>query len=102
MDLSVELEQSTDLGLMIGRFEDLEYLVNLLNGVWESVEYRLEQIKDKAGHYLFIQDDRAKDNAEVGVVERRGDNVFAFTPAVHSLVMDAYGRYVDEFGEPTE
>lgn len=102
MDLSVELEQSTDLGLLLGRFEDLEYLVKLLNGVWESIEFRLEAIKAKKDHYLFIQDDKAADDAEVGVLERRGDNIYAFTPAVHGLVMEAYARYVDEFGDPNQ
>lgn len=101
MDLSVELEQNTDLGLLVGRFEDLEYLVEILNGAWESLEFRLEQIKEKAGHFLFIRDEKDTDNAEVGVVEKRGDDVFAFTPAVHSLIMGAYADYVDEFGDPT-
>ncbi len=100
MDISIAMESSTDLGLLIGRFEDLEYLLELLNGVWESLEFRLEAISEKEGHYLFIQDDKSKDTAEVGIVEKRGDKVFAFTPAVHSLIMDAYARYIDEFGDP--
>lgn len=99
MDLSIELQQQTDLGLFVGEFEDLRYLVKLLNGAWESVEYRLEEIEGKKDHYLFIQD--SEDDAEVGVLEKRGKSVFAFTPAVHNLVMEAYGRYVDEFGDPT-
>jgi len=101
MDISIELQEPTDLGLYIGKFEDLEYLVELLNGAWESMEYRLESIAEKKGHYLFIEDHKAGDAAEVGVLECRGGSVFAFTPAVHSLVLGAYSRYVEDFGDPT-
>lgn len=101
MDLSIELQEPTDLGLYVGQFEDLEYLTELLNGAWESIDYRLESIAEKKNHYLFIEDHKAGDDAEVGVLERRGDRVFAFTPAVHDLVMRAYDRYVEDFGDPT-
>ena len=101
MDLTVQLHHETSLGILVGRFEDLEYLVEILNSAWESIEYRFEAMEAKANHYLFIQDPKEENNAEVGVVERRGEEVFAFTPAVHELIMGACARYVEEFGDPT-
>ncbi|MFT7184527.1 MAG: hypothetical protein ACI9QC_000871 [Oceanicoccus sp.] len=101
MDLTVQLHQETDLGLLVGDFSDLKHLVKMLNGAWESVEFRFEKMKAKPNYYLFIEDDKSLDNAEVGVVERHGDKVYAFTPAVHDLIMGAYKRYVTEFGDPT-
>jgi hypothetical protein len=101
MDLSVQLHHDTSLGISVGRFEDLEYLVKMLNKAWESVKFRFEEMEGKAGHYLFIRDSKESETAEVGVVERRGEEVFAFTPAVHQLIMGSYEQFVEEFGDPT-
>jgi hypothetical protein len=93
MDITIDLGQ--DVSLEIGQWEDLEYLIDLLNGVWESMEYRLEKVKGKKNLYLFIEDPLNEDTYECGLVEKRGDKAFAFSPAVHEMVMKAYEAYLE-------
>ncbi len=97
--VDVELEQDQDQSLLIGAWDDLEYLVELLNGAWESVEYRLEKVPGGEDFFLFIEDPIREDEYECGIVERREDEAYAFSDAVHEMVMKAYMRYVEEFGE---
>lgn len=103
MDIEIELEETKtpiDLSLEIGRFEDLKYLVTLLNDAWEAFEYRLEKVAEANGLYVFIEDPINADEYDCGVIEKHGELAYAISPAVHEMIMDAYQRYVDEFGEP--
>lgn len=100
MDISVDLAAPKDLSLLIGRFEDLELLIDLLNGAWDDFEYRLEKVKESDRIYVFIEDPVAADEYECGVVEKHEGKAYAFSEAVHEMIMGAYARYVKEFGEP--
>lgn len=97
-----EMSQSTqDLAsLEVGDWEDLEHLVKLLNGAWESREYKLEKVAGKRGMWLFIEDVLSEDEYACGIVERHKGKAIAFSPAVHAMIMGAYQAYVDEFGDP--
>jgi hypothetical protein len=98
MDILVELDQPTDTLMEIGRFEDLEILVELLNGAFESVEYRMEKVSHERGMYLFIEDPKGKDEYLCGAVKKKGKMAYAISPMVHALIMDAYEAYLDETG----
>lgn len=83
--------------LEIGNFEDLEHLIGLLNGVFsKDTEYRLDPVKSQKGVYLFVEDPIHEDEYECGMVEKRGKKVYAYSPAVHSMILGAYGRYLEK------
>lgn len=106
MDIQVELDDPALLGenisLELGAWEDLEYLVKLLNAASEAVEYRLEKVPHKRGLYLFIEDVLSDEDYACGIVEKHGKKAVAFSPAVHSMIMGAYSSYVEEYGDPME
>lgn len=85
--------------LEIGEFNDLAYLVKSLSKAWAGLEYRLEKMKGHPNRYLFIEDVLSDDEYECGIVEKIGAKAFAFSPAVHEMIMRAYLRYVEDFGE---
>lgn len=99
VDVDLEEAQETDESLLVGAWADLEYLVGVLNKAWESHEYRLELVPGGKDFYLFVEDPIKEDEYECGIVERRGDDAFAFSEAVHEMIMKAYLKYVEEFGE---
>ena len=86
-------EQSS---LLLGRFVDLETLVGLLNSAFEHMQYKLEPVKGQEGMYLFIEDEIRADEYECGLVEKIGDKAYAFSQAVHDMIMSAYDRYEAE------
>lgn len=82
----------------IGNFKDLLYLIDMLNTAWkEKVEYRLEEVGDN--NFLFIEDFLEEDDYECGVIFKKQNKAYALSPAVHSMVMNAYSRYLAEFPE---
>ena len=96
MDIFLDFEQdAADLSLELGRFQDLERLVELLNDSFEGTEYRLEAMADRDNLYLFIEDPLHADDYECGIVEKVGKKAVAFSPAVHHMVMGAYQRYLE-------
>ena len=99
VDIELEQEQSQDESLLIGEWADLEYLVNALNGGWEAVEYRLEQVPGGQDFFLFVEDPIREDEYECVIVEKRGSQAYAFSEAVNEMIMKAYLKYVEEFGE---
>ena len=99
MSFLVDIELEQDQSLLIGDWADLEYLLGVLNGGWESIEYRLEQVPGGENFFLFIEDPVQGDEYECGIVEKRGKEAYAFSDAVHEMIMKAYLKYVDEFGE---
>lgn len=99
MDIPIDLSTPKDTALELGRFEDLEYLVEVLNNAWEAFEYRLDKVPHSDRIYVFAEDPIAADEYECGVVEKHDGKAYAFSPAVHDMIMGAYARYVDEFGE---
>lgn len=96
MDIDIELDEDTNKALEIGRFEDLEHLVKLLNKAWQHVEYRLEQLPNVKNLFLFVEDPIHGDSYECGLIEKRGKKAYAFSEAVHDMVMGAYERYVED------
>lgn len=88
-----------DPALEIGAWEDLETLVDMLNGSFEGYEYRLEPVKNKKNLYMFIEDPIHEDEYECGLITKKSKKAYAFSDAVHTMVMNAYQRYVEEFGE---
>ena len=99
MNALVDFSAPKDSSLELGRFKDLEYLVKMLNKAWDAFEYRLEKVEHSDRIYVFAEDPLAEDEYECGVVEKHGDKAYAFSQAVHDMIMGAYARYVDEFGE---
>ncbi len=97
MDFFLELEQDADqdLSLELGRFQDLEHLIELLNATCEGMEYRLEPMEGHGELFLFVEDPVDADDYECGIVEKVGKKAVAFSPAVHQMVMGAYQRYLD-------
>jgi hypothetical protein len=90
----------TDLAMIeIGRFEDLEQLIKLLNETFENMDYRLEPVPAQKGAYLFIEDPVLEDEYECGVIEKKGKKVYAYSPAVHQMILGAYQRYVEKTGK---
>lgn len=87
-----------DATILIGAFEDLEYLVEVLNGAWEAFEYRLEQTPNKKDLFMFIEDPVKEDEYECGIVENRDGKAYAFSSDVYAMIMGAYQRYTEEFG----
>lgn len=96
MEIEIQFEKEE---LEIGEFEDLAYLVDKLSRAWDGIEYRLEKLRGQGNNYVFIQDILSEDEYECGVVEKIGKRAFAFSPAVHEMIMRAYLRYVEDFGE---
>jgi hypothetical protein len=110
MEILVDIEQGRDASLLIGNWEDLEYLVRILNEAFEDVEYRLEKVPGGETVYLFVEDPIFEDEYECGIVEKIGAKAkskngkvkaraYALSEKVHIMVMSAYERYVDEYGE---
>lgn len=106
MDIALDMD---DFGMIaqaqsleIGEWEDLVHLIMLLNGSWESREYRLERVPNKTGMWLFVEDILNEDEYSCGIIEKDGKKAIAFSPAVHAMVMNAYQEYVDEFGDPMD
>lgn len=97
MNFIIELDemQGEEVSLELGNFEDLEILVDLLNGLSEAVQYRLEKVPEQKNVYLFIEDPVREDEYECGVIKKKGKKAFALSPAVHAMVMGAYQRYLD-------
>lgn len=83
----------------LGNFEDLQTLINLLNRAFPEMEYRLEPVSGQKGVYLFIEDPLDEEEYECGVVQKRGKKVYALSPAVHTMILGAYQRYLDESAE---
>lgn len=106
MDIQVTLSKSKkkrDERLLVGRFVDLEYLVSLLNGAWEDLSYRLETDKSKRGILYFVEDPAESKEALVATLFKDGESLYAENLMGHRLIMDAYHRYVEDFGEiPTD
>jgi hypothetical protein len=100
MDVLVELDQNTDTSLLIGNWEDLEYLVELLDSAFEAYEYRLEKVPGGEEFFLFVEDPVGEDEYECGIVRKVAGEAYAFSDDVHKMIFSAYQRYVDEFGEP--
>jgi hypothetical protein len=101
MEILVELDAPIgQAALELGHFEDLKYLVKLLNGSMEGFEYDLKPVKGKKGVYLFMEQAPQDEEALCGMVHKKGKKAYAHTPAVHALVMDAYARYVEAHGNP--
>lgn len=83
--------------LEIGNFEDLEHLIGLMNKAFnKDTEYRLEPVVSQKGVYLFVEDPIHEDEYECGMVEKRGKKVYAYSPAVHSMIFGAYERYLEK------
>lgn len=99
-DLQFSLSLEEESHMLIGRFQDLEALVDMLNGAWESVDYRLDKVKGQRGTYLFVEDPVGAEEYECGIILKKKGNAYSLSPAVHHMVMGAYNRYVEEFGEP--
>ena len=99
MDIVVDLDQGKNTSLLNGDWEDLEYLVELLNKAFDDYEYRLEKVPGGKNVYLFVEDPLTEDSYECGIVERSGKQAYALSQAVHKMVMQAYQRYVDRCGE---
>ncbi len=85
--------------LEIGNFEDLEHLIVILNEAFEDMEYRLEEVPSKKGIYLFIEDPIHEDEYECGIVEKKGKKAYAYSDAVHQLILGAYNRYLEKTGQ---
>lgn len=100
MNVVVELERDTDSSLLIGNWEDLEHLVEMLNGAFESFDYRLEKVPGGEEFFMFVEDPVSADEYECGIVRKVGGEAYAFSDDVHKMIFSAYQRYVDEFGEP--
>ncbi|MBT4384928.1 hypothetical protein HOD30_04230 [Candidatus Peregrinibacteria bacterium] len=96
MDYLVELAEEQDILLEIGDFQDLKHLIEILNNVFESVEYRLEKVEGKKDTYLFCEDPDGDDEYECGMIIKMGKKAYAFSPVVHELVLGAYQKYLDE------
>jgi len=99
MDIVVDLDQGKKTSLLIGDWEDLEYLVKLLNKAFDDYEYRLEEVPGGKNMYLFVEDPLTEDSYECGIVEKSGKQAYALSEAVHKMVMRAYQRYVDSSAE---
>lgn len=78
----------------IGRWEDLVFLVELLNAACEGIEYRLEKVQDHKNLYLFIEDIKNEDDYSCGFVEKQGKKAIAVSEAVYEMVMGAYARFI--------
>ena len=104
MDIQVELDaKSIKESLLLGRLLDLEILTEHLNGAWPEMDYRLEPIKGKKAKLYFVEDADEEEEAIQGLILLKGEMAYASSSVVHRLVMDAYHRYVRDFGEiPTE
>lgn len=85
--------------LEIGAFEDLEHLIKLLNGTFENMDYRLEAIPSQKGAYLFIEDPIHEDEYECGVIIKQGKKAYAYSEAVHEMILGAYNRYLEKTGQ---
>jgi hypothetical protein len=81
--------------LEIGNFEDLQHLIKLLNQTFEGMEYRLEPVPSQKDTYLFIEDPVREDEYECGVVEKKGKKAYAYSSAVHEMILGAYQRYLE-------
>lgn len=87
----------TDVQLLeIGNFSDLEHLIGLLNDTFKDMNYRLEKVPSQEGSYLFIEDVLAEDEYECGLIEKKGKKAYAISPAVHQMILGAYGRYLEK------
>ncbi len=79
----------------IGNFEDLQHLIELLNQSFQDMEYRLEPVPSQKDTYLFIEDPIHEDEYECGMVEKRGKKAYAYSSAVHEMILGAYQRYLE-------
>ncbi|MEK9159112.1 MAG: hypothetical protein AAB383_00120 [Patescibacteria group bacterium] len=87
----------TDLQMLeIGNFEDLEHLIDLLNQTFKGMSYRLEAVPSKNDTFLFIEDPIAEDEYECGIIERKGKKAYAYSSAVHEMILGAYNRYLEK------
>ena len=101
MDIVVELEDGVgqDLALELGRWVDLEILVDLLNNAGDC-QYDLQKVKGKKNLYMFVEAPFDTDEWGCGMIKKRGALAFAMTSAAHELVIEAYQTYVARYGEP--
>lgn len=83
----------------LGKFNDLETLVQLLNSAWKAFEYRLEPVPGQEDVFLFIEDPVKEDEYECGMIQKRGKKAYALSEDVYHLVMGAYLRYKEQFQE---
>lgn len=82
--------------LEIGQFKDLEHLIALLNQTFPRMSYRLESIPTQEGAYLFIEDPMDEDEYECGVVMKMGQKAYAYSDAVHAMILGAYQDYLEK------
>ncbi|MFA4815094.1 MAG: hypothetical protein WC924_02930 [Candidatus Gracilibacteria bacterium] len=85
--------------LEIGNFEDLEHLVDLLNQTFKEMDYRLEKVPSQKGAYLFIEDPLQEDAYECGVIIKVGKKAYAYSSAVHEMILGAYQDYLEKAGQ---
>lgn len=95
MEFSLELITGNSK-VEIGRFSDLEVLVQLLNLTCEGVEYRLDKIEGYKNLYLFVEDVKSEDDYSCGIVERQGRKAIAASEAVYNMIMGAYARHIQK------
>lgn len=85
--------------LTLGRWQDLETLVELLNEAWNGeISYELRPVNGQPDAWLFVEDYDADDEYECGLVNKVGKSAVALSSAVYDLVMGAYWKYQNEVG----
>lgn len=90
----------TDLQMLeIGNFKDLEHLIDLLNETFKEMSYRLEAVPSQEGTYLFIEDPIHEDEYECGVIVKVGKKAYAYSGAVHEMILGAYQDYLRKVAE---
>ena len=98
-DFIVDIGSDQDVSLEIGNWEDLEILIEKLNGYFEGYEYRLEKVQSKIGLYIFIEDPLKEDSYGGGLVIKHKGKAYAYSADVHDMIMGAYNKYLKETGE---
>lgn len=98
-DFVVDIGSDQDVSLEIGAWEDLEILIEKLNGYFEGYEYRLEKVSGKKDLYIFIEDPVKEDSYGGGLVVKHNGKAYAYSSDVHDMIMNAYNRYLKETGE---
>lgn len=82
--------------LEIGQFKDLERLIVLLNQNFPKMNYRLEAVPSQKNSYLFIEDPIEEEEYECGIVMRMGKKAYAYSDAVHAMILGAYQNYLEQ------
>ena len=97
MDISVQLETAlNEVLLELGRFEDVEVLVDYLNSAWP--EQYVYSLKPDGEDFVFLKTSLKGKKVWSGPVYKKGAKAVV-TPLVHDFIMEEYHRYLEEKGE---